>query len=294
MPPPPHFLVIGAQKAGTTWLARHLGAHPEIFTPRHKELHFFDKADNASRGPDWYGNWFADARRSQVSGEFTPNYLWEPTDPAEIAESGHLPGVAARAYAHNPGFRWIAVLRDPVDRAISAYYHHIRARRVRPDERLADVWHRYGIRSMGIYADALRPWLATFPAEQGKIIFFETDLLQRPAETLRDLYTFLEVDTAFRPEGLDKVHNRGNSHFLLHLNHRAPLLARLLQKVHRRFGASWKRFHIPIAADERAALHRFFAPANRELSRVLAALNAPPPPPPWLIEGSKDETLQTG
>jgi hypothetical protein len=284
MPPTPHFLVIGAQKAGTTWLARHLGEHPGVFSPARKELHYFDKKIHWARGAQWYGDWFASARPHQICGEYTPNYLWEPTDPAEIAESQHLPGVAPRACAHNPGLRWIAVLRDPVNRAVSAYYHHIRARRVRPDERLASVWHRFGIRSMGLYAQQLKPWFDTFPAEQGRVLFFESDILARPVETLRDLYAFLGLDPAFRPSGLDKVDNPGSSHFLLRLEHRAPLLARFIQKINRRFGASWQRFHIPVLAEEVITMREFFRPANEELKHLLENLRRTGYLPAWLTD----------
>lgn len=265
----PTFLVIGAQKSGTTWLQKNLSEHPEIFSPRHKELHYFDKDENYSKGADWYRSQFAGAVNEKASGEYTPNYLWCPTDPVERAEGDHFPDIAARAHAFDADLRWIAVLRDPVERAISAYYHHIRAGRVAPNQKISQVWNRFGIISMGEYARSLRPWLELFPPEQGKVLVFEEDILQRPEKTLRDIYTFLGVDPEFLPPRLTRTHNPCNSHFLLHLNHRVPSLARFLQKFWPEVGQRWTRFNIPVGAEERNQLREHYAESIAELEQLL-------------------------
>src|SRR5262249_40448697 len=71
----PNFIIIGAQKSGTTWLARHLRNHPEVFLVR-GEIHFFDKDFNFARGRDWYESQFAAATTHRAIGEKTPEYLW--------------------------------------------------------------------------------------------------------------------------------------------------------------------------------------------------------------------------
>lgn len=265
----PDFLVIGAQKAGTTWLERNLAAHPQVFSPGRKELHYFDKAENYRLGPAWYEGWFAGKAAGQICGEYTPNYLWDPEDPAEREESGHSFGIPQRAREQNPDLRWIAILRDPVERAVSAYYHHIRAGRVRPGDNISDVWHRFGIRSMGLYERQLRPWMDAFDPDQGLILVFEEDLLQNADPTLRRIYTFLGIDPDVVALDPEKTHNKGNSHFLLHINHRLPLLGRVIQKLDRSFGQNWKRFHIPVHEDERRALREFYAQPNRDLQARL-------------------------
>ena len=72
----PDFLGINAQKSGTSWLAKNLRYHPEIFVSKEKELHYFDR--NYHRSLRHYGKHFL-AGRNQVKGEITPAYaILEP------------------------------------------------------------------------------------------------------------------------------------------------------------------------------------------------------------------------
>src|SRR5688572_26171231 len=72
----PNFLVIGAQKSGTTWLAEMLRQHPDVYTSPKKELHYFDLKANYALGIDWYRQQFAGETGQRAIGECTPNYLW--------------------------------------------------------------------------------------------------------------------------------------------------------------------------------------------------------------------------
>ena len=81
----PNFLVIGAQRGGTTLLHRILDAHPEVYVPqRRKEIHFFDWYHE--RGADWYAGFFPGegTARYRAIGEVTPDYLFEPQTPHRI------------------------------------------------------------------------------------------------------------------------------------------------------------------------------------------------------------------
>lgn len=115
----PSFLVIGAQRCGTTSLHRTLKQHPAVLGASHKKgVHYFDV--NYARGDDWYQGHFPlrstaerVARRTGmpvVAGESSPYYMFHPLAPERIASD--LPGV-----------RVIVMLRDPVERAYSAYTH---------------------------------------------------------------------------------------------------------------------------------------------------------------------------
>lgn len=112
----PDFLVIGAEKCGTTWLHAALGRHPQVFMSATKEIHFFNArmSNHEARtvfedhGSDWYAAFFAEARPDQVAGEATPMYLCDEVAVGRIAEV--LPGV-----------RLVAILRDPVARARAHY-----------------------------------------------------------------------------------------------------------------------------------------------------------------------------
>lgn len=118
----PTFLIIGAQRAGTTSLFRAIAAHPAVVPPTfHKGVHYFDI--NYTRGAQWYRGHFplrSAAERSAAAhgaagphtGEASPYYMHHPAAPARIA-------------AALPGVKLIALLRDPVERAFSAYKHEV-------------------------------------------------------------------------------------------------------------------------------------------------------------------------
>ncbi len=103
----PDFIIIGAQKCGTSALKRNLEMHDAIHMAE-GEIHFFDRPKAWSRGRDWYLEHFN--QRNKVQGEKTPDYL--DTYPA------------ARRIANTvPGVKLIALLRDPVTRAYSHWNH---------------------------------------------------------------------------------------------------------------------------------------------------------------------------
>lgn len=110
VPMKPDFLIIGAQKSGTTSLAGALRQHPDVFIPRIKEAHHFDRASDADLCGPRYRDFFAAWSGERLIGEATPEYLPGRRPMRRIIE--HLPEVKA-----------IAVIRNPVDRAYSAYWH---------------------------------------------------------------------------------------------------------------------------------------------------------------------------
>src|SRR6188508_2795579 len=105
----PTFIGIGAQRAGTTWAYNCLAEHPQVFMTRKKELHFFYV--NYSRGLDWYAAQFAGAGSAVARGEITPDYLYHPEALSNIARDV-------------PDVRLFVILRNPIDRAVSAYALH--------------------------------------------------------------------------------------------------------------------------------------------------------------------------
>ena len=107
--PCPGFIVTGAMRAGTTSLYRHLCTHPEIGMSREKETDFFIEELNFARGADWYQGLFPADRA--VYGECSPNYT----------KFDVFPGVPERIKAHNPECKFIYVVRDPLERAVSQY-----------------------------------------------------------------------------------------------------------------------------------------------------------------------------
>ena len=139
--PLPDFLVIGAPKSGTTSLYEYLCTHPLVCRPSTKEVNFF--AFHFDRGVPWYRAHFPirHARslvehrlgRQTLTGEASPAYFFHPV-------------AAERAASVLPDAKLVAILRNPVDRAISAYHWAVSNRREhRPmEEAFADAFHRLG------------------------------------------------------------------------------------------------------------------------------------------------------
>src|SRR4029079_15986763 len=109
----PGFLVIGAQRAGSTSLFAQLCAHPGVAAPSHKEIHYFDL--QSFRSMRWHRSHSppAAAARGRITCEASPYYLFHPAVPARVAEA--LPGV-----------RLVAILRDPVAPADSQQHLSVR------------------------------------------------------------------------------------------------------------------------------------------------------------------------
>ena len=211
----PDFLIIGAAKAGTTSLAAWLGAHPDVFIPARKELHFFDR-------PGWddpvrraaYENEFA-GRREKVVGEATPSYLGQP-------------GVAERMAELVPDARLVAVLRNPVDRAVSHYwYAHSLGRDPRTiEDALFAPTDVPGLRYLdaGRYVDHLERLTRHYPRGAVLVRLFE-DLIDHPDVLYRDACSFLGVEATAHPAAVGQAFN---PHYRL----RAPWVRNWMMRVH--------------------------------------------------------------
>ena len=185
----PDFLIIGAQKAGTTWLAEQLRAHSGIFMPS-GELHFFDQREPAIHGTEWYAAQFAPAG-DRRAGEKTPNYLFLPDNPD--IRGGHL-----RLARLLPNARLIAILRDPVDRAVSAVHHMQRKGIVSPRYSIDALlgprcdllsWH---VLEVGLYAGQVEAYMSLYDREQLLVLFFD-EIQAAPAAVVERVCRFLDL-----------------------------------------------------------------------------------------------------
>src|SRR5690349_22097761 len=119
----PTFLGIGAQKAGTTSLHEYLRTHPQLFLPEAKEQPFFSNDRAYAEGWDAYAAVaFHGAPAGRRYGTITPHYMSGPVVWAEPARESATVTIARRIHAQFPDVKLIAMLRDPVERAISSYW----------------------------------------------------------------------------------------------------------------------------------------------------------------------------
>jgi hypothetical protein len=191
----PNLIVIGGMKCGTTSLHYYLNLHPEIFMSRQKELQFFIGEVNWEKGVEWYKSNFSG--QAKILGEASPNYTYYP----------FYSGVPEKMYSVVPDAKLIYMVRDPVERVISQYVHSYADGRERQSlsEALKDFDNNpYLCRSK--YFMQLEQYLSYFPPENILVVAQE-DLYDRRPETLREVFSFLDVDPSFNSEDFSRLRN---------------------------------------------------------------------------------------
>jgi hypothetical protein len=183
----PNFLIIGAPKGGTTSLYHYLRQHPNIYMSPMKEPNYFTDEDQIFgkervRSRIEYERLFDGVQHERAIGEATPRYL-------------NAIGGVGRIHDDLPGVRLIATLRQPAERGYSGYLMRYTDSRERlsAEEVLQPGNYLF---ETGLYYPKLQRYFDTFPREQIKVILFD-DLIAKPQETVRSLFTFLGVDPDF-------------------------------------------------------------------------------------------------
>jgi hypothetical protein len=187
----PDVLIIGAMKSGTSSLHHYLTQHTQVVAPLRKEVHYFDL--NFARGEAWYRANFGRMGAGGLNLDSSPYYLLHPLVPQ-------------RAHALVPDARLIVLLRDPVRRAYSHYWHErdkgreplsfedaIAAEPERIEREHARLGsgeiersaaHQYfSYLARGHYAEQLARWLELYPRDQLLVLRFE-DLAREPLPVL--------------------------------------------------------------------------------------------------------------
>jgi hypothetical protein len=209
----PNFLIIGAARSGTSTLYRYLQSHPEIYLRPNKrpELHFFFKAAEYVKGFRYYEEtWFPSSGNWRAVGEASTSYLFGPDVPARIARD--LPDVLL-----------IAVLRNPIDRAFSNYWHSVRSGVETLDFGMAIAQETertkaiegthlgelkpYSYVARGLYHTQITNFLRFFDRSQLAIFTFE-ELCETPSLLLKEIYRRLGIASECLPPRLDIVENR--------------------------------------------------------------------------------------
>ncbi|NEQ36106.1 MAG: hypothetical protein F6K40_07340 [Okeania sp. SIO3I5] len=243
----PNFIIIGAQKCGTTSLYKYLTKHPQILPATKKEVHFFDL--NFDKGMSWYYSHFSqkETQNKIITGEASPYYIFHPHAPQRISQS-------------LPDIKLIVLLRNPVDRAVSHYYHNRQFRKLREplsfeeaiqqessriepeinkiiaDENYKSLSHRYySYLSRGIYIQQLVEWMKFFP-RQSFLILKSEELWENPGQKMKQVWDFLGV-----PSQTQEIYEKHN----------------------------YRRHKNDISAATRMMLTEYFQPYNQRLEEYL-------------------------
>lgn len=238
----PDAVILGAQKCGTSSLQGYLVQHPGVIAPLRKEVHYFDL--NFERGESWYRAHFGREREPGLNLDASPYYLFHPAVPA-------------RLHALLPDAKLIVLLRDPVRRAYSHYWHeHARGREklsfeaaidaeparlgdidaalARGDIDRSEAHQHLSYLARGRYAEQLERWYALYPRERVLVLRFE-DLVRQPLAVLNETLAFLGLPPASSAN----------------------------------LGARNTRRYPPMAEATAARLREYFEPHNRRLEALL-------------------------
>lgn len=208
----PQFLILGAQRSGTTTLYKWIMQHPQILPGTEKEIHFFDR--NFQNGVSWYRLHFPTLRQlgsDRITGEATPYYLFHPRAPERIRRV--LPDV-----------KMIALLRNPVERAVSHYFREVHLEhedrpiekallmeesrlqpeleKMRKDEfYFSEIHHQKSYKTRGLYAEQLKRYFDFFGREQLLVLSSE-EYFADPEKALHVIFSFLEINAGVLPHKL--------------------------------------------------------------------------------------------
>jgi hypothetical protein len=267
----PDFLIIGAQKSGTSSITQALRRVPGVFIPQKTEIHYFNQSI-AFDAPDSWSQYlaeFAAAPGNARTGEATPDYLSSREAPRRIHE-------------RQPTVRLVVSLRNPVDRAYSAYWHAKRigaiSRSVQFEEVLERDVREFGsdwttIISQGCYSTQLQRYLRYFASEQIKVLLFD-DLLQDAPAAMSALLEHIGLETALEQMHSSEPFPHANAaqtwrlprvtHKLMNRYRHHPQLAPLIRRT-----LTTPMAPPPMRAETRAQLTDLYRPWNRELEAML-------------------------
>jgi Sulfotransferase family len=198
----PNFFIVGAARSGTTSLDRYLSQHPEIYITPRKETHFFaqDFLPPCFQGPgderlnrllirdeDQYAQLFSGVTGAKAIGESSAFYLC-------------FPGTAERIAQAVPDAKIIMILREPVDRAYSAYTFLVGREGLGFEEGLSREEERkqqgfepmWWYKELGLYYGQVKHYLEVFGIQRVKVLLYD-ELFANPGRTLHDVFTFLGV-----------------------------------------------------------------------------------------------------
>jgi hypothetical protein len=267
----PNFIICGTQKGGTTALYHYLNEHPEICIPKKKEIHYFDL--NYHRGVEWYGKNFIECQneKAKAIGEASPLYMYLEEVPERIKE-------------FLPNIKLIFILRNPVNRAYSHYWHEVKLgyEHLSFEEAIKEEKKRLAIggifnnqhfsyKDRGKYIIQLKKFRKYFPYKQ-MLVLINEELKENPEYNMKRVFEFLGVDTTFISPNWRFQHYKGKQPRIWKLQRIKTILPNtvfgngvryLLDRINLKNG------YTPINPDTRETLLNYFESYNNDLSRFL-------------------------
>lgn len=208
------FFIIGGQKCGTTSLFHYIKDHPEICVSDPKEVIFFTEDETYKKGINYFEDFFKGCDESKTIG----------TADVHLLVSSKAP---ERLYNYNPNAKLILCVREPVERAFSAYLMGVRDgweteqisfedAIMKEEERVkqARSMNKYhlGYVNNGLYAKHIKRWLTYFDKDQILLLNFH-DFKENTEATVKRTYEFLEVRTDFEPDTSTKYNIMASPRF---------------------------------------------------------------------------------
>lgn len=203
----PNFFIVGTPKSGTTSLFHYLQEHPEVFLPELKEPHFFSCPEVKETyyktkivdSKEAYLNLYRSTKAFKAIGDLSSSYLFTKE-------------TAKRISLFNPNSKIIIVLRNPVERAISHYLMDVNLGYIEVSlttvlnnkDKYKKFYQEYV--ELGFYDKQIAIYKEYFPDSQIKIIL-SSSLYTETEDTLKDIYSFINVSTTFKPD-FNKRHNQ--------------------------------------------------------------------------------------
>lgn len=213
----PEFLIVGAAKSGTTSLYNYLKVHPDIYLPEAKEPRFltsqfvklpFKSPDAAYfeqefvKTFDQYKKLFSETNEGAIIGEASPDTLYYYENSIKIIKK----------YLGAP--KIIIILRNPIERAYSAYTYLVRDNRETltfrtalgmESERIKENWEfMWLLKDVGLYYNQVKAFKENFKNVR---IYLSEDLKSDPQGLLKDIFEFLGADSDFIPDNLKVIYN---------------------------------------------------------------------------------------
>ena len=200
-------LIIGAMKCGTTTLFTYLAKHPEIAPCYQKEPNFFASDENWSKGLAWYESlWDYEPNKHKIALEGSTHYTKYYT------KTPRFPNAAERIAQIKANFKFIYMIRNPIERIESQYTHGLSAKWFTSQQPIKKGIHPH-LLEVSRYAKQMDEYYKRFPAPNIRLVNFE-DLKSNLSNLLTEICQFLEIDPTYNFQINSKIYNPTKGKFI--------------------------------------------------------------------------------